>query len=128
MIAGGLDTGWTFYTPYSTGSSHYNVVPTMIGVVIAGFSSLLTGLEFHRHDPLAARPGMTWCRLPIFVWTMYATSFIFLLAVPGAGDGADAGHGRAACCKSEFSIRRWAAIRSCSSTCSGSIRIRPCTS
>src|SRR6516164_7803846 len=46
MLAGGVDTGWTFYTPYSSQSSHYNVVPTMIGVVIAGFSSLFTGLNF----------------------------------------------------------------------------------
>ena len=46
MLAGGVDTGWTFYTPYSSEASHYNVVATMIGVVIAGFSSLLTGLNF----------------------------------------------------------------------------------
>ncbi len=46
MLAGGVDTGWTFYTPYSTRSSHYNVIPTMIGVVIAGFSSIFTGLNF----------------------------------------------------------------------------------
>ncbi len=46
VLAGGVDTGWTFYTPYSSHASHYNVVMTMIGVVIAGFSSLLTGLNF----------------------------------------------------------------------------------
>ncbi len=46
MLAGGVDTGWTFYTPYSSASSHYNVTLTMVGVVIAGFSSLLTGLNF----------------------------------------------------------------------------------
>ena len=82
MIAGGLDTGWTFYTPYSTQSTHYNVVPTMIGVVIAGFSSLLTGLNFVVTTHWLRAPGMTWFRLPIFVWTLYATSLIFLLAVP----------------------------------------------
>jgi cytochrome c oxidase subunit 1 len=82
MLSGGVDTGWTFYTPYSTQSSHYNVVPTLIGVIISGFSSILTGLNFivtvHK---LRAR-GLTWWRLPLFVWTLYATSFIFLLGVP----------------------------------------------
>ena len=82
MISGGVDTGWTFYTPYSTQSSHYDVVPTMIGVVIAGFSSLLTGLNFVVTTHWMRAPGLTWCRLPIFVWTLYATSIIFLLAMP----------------------------------------------
>ena len=82
MIAGGLDTGWTFYTPYSTQSSHYNLVPTMIGIVIAGFSSLATGLNFVVTTHVMRAPGLTWFRLPLFVWTLYATSLIFLLAVP----------------------------------------------
>ncbi len=82
MLAGGVDTGWTFYTPYSSESSHYNVVPTMIGVVIAGFSSLFTGLNFIVTVHRMRAPGLTWFRLPIFVWTIYATSIIFLLAVP----------------------------------------------
>jgi cytochrome c oxidase subunit 1 len=82
MIAGGVDTGWTFYTPYSSQASHYDVVPTMIGVVIAGFSSLLTGLNFVVTTHWMRAPGLTWFRLPIFVWTLYATSIIFLLAVP----------------------------------------------
>ncbi|HEV7221384.1 MAG TPA: cbb3-type cytochrome c oxidase subunit I, partial [Pirellulales bacterium] len=82
MLAGGVDTGWTFYTPYSSAASHYNVVATMIGVVIAGFSSLLTGLNFIVSIHWLRAPGMHWFRLPIFVWTLYATSLIFLLAVP----------------------------------------------
>jgi cytochrome c oxidase subunit 1 len=82
VLAGGVDTGWTFYTPYSTQSSHYNVSLAMFGVVMAGFSSLLTGLNFIVTVHWLRAPGMTWWRLPIFVWTMYATSFIFLLAVP----------------------------------------------
>jgi cytochrome c oxidase subunit 1 len=82
MLAGGVDTGWTFYTPYSSQSSHYNVTPTLIGIVIAGFSSLLTGLNFIVTTHWLRAPGMTWFRLPIFVWTLYATSLIFLLAVP----------------------------------------------
>jgi cytochrome c oxidase subunit 1 len=82
VLAGGVDTGWTFYTPYSTRSSHYNVVPTMVGVVISGFSSIFTGLNFIVTTHKMRAPGLTWWRLPIFVWTLYATSFIFLLAVP----------------------------------------------
>src|SRR6266852_2642632 len=82
MLAGGLDTGWTFYTPYSSQSSHYNVVPTLIGIVISGFSSIFTGLNFIVTTHRLRAPGLTWWRLPIFVWTLYATSFIFLLAVP----------------------------------------------
>jgi cytochrome c oxidase subunit I len=82
VLAGGVDTGWTFYTPYSSEASHYNVVMTMTGVVIAGFSSLLTGLNFIVSIHWLRAPGLSWFRLPIFVWAMYATSFIFLLAVP----------------------------------------------
>jgi cytochrome c oxidase subunit I len=82
IIAGGIDTGWTFYTPYSSQSSHYNVIPTMIGVVISGFSSMMTGINFIATVHWMRAPGMRWFRLPIFVWTLYATSFIFLLAVP----------------------------------------------
>jgi cytochrome c oxidase subunit I len=82
MLAGGVDTGWTFYTPYSSNSSHYNVVPTIIGIVISGFSSIFTGLNFIVTTHRMRAPGLTWWRLPIFVWTIYATSFIFILAVP----------------------------------------------
>ena len=82
ILAGGVDTGWTFYTPYSSRSSTYNLVPVMLGVVVAGFSSLLTGINFIATIHRLRAPGMTWFRLPMFVWTLYATSFIFLLAVP----------------------------------------------
>jgi cytochrome c oxidase subunit I len=82
MLAGGLDTGWTFYTPYTTSSSHSNVIPALMGVVIVGFSSILTGLNFIVTVHRLRAPGLTWWRLPIFVWSIYATSFIFLLAVP----------------------------------------------
>src|SRR5258708_20907309 len=71
LIHGGVDTGWTFYTPFSTHYSNGYVVSTAIGVFIAGFSSILTGLNFvgtvHRH----ASPGMTWFRLPLFGWSNY---------------------------------------------------------
>ena len=82
VLAGGVDTGWTFYTPYSSEASHYNVALALTGAVIAGFSSLLTGLNFIVSTHWLRAPGLTWFRLPMFVWTMYATSFIFLLAVP----------------------------------------------
>jgi cytochrome c oxidase subunit 1 len=82
VLAGGVDTGWTFYTPYSSQASHYNVTLALLGAVISGFSSLLTGLNFIVTTHWLRAPGMTWFRLPIFVWTMYATSFIFLVAVP----------------------------------------------
>ncbi len=82
MLAGGVDTGWTFYTPYSSQSSHYNVVLVQIGIVISGFSSIFTGLNFIVTIHRMRAPGLTWWRLPIFVWTLYATSFIMLLATP----------------------------------------------
>lgn len=82
MLAGGVDTGWTFYTPYSSQSSHYNVTPTLVGIVISGFSSIFTGLNFIITTHRMRAPGLTWWRLPIFVWSLYATSFIFVLAVP----------------------------------------------
>jgi len=82
VVTGGVDTGWTFYTPYSTMSSTTQVMPTAIGIFIVGFSSILTGLNFivtiHR---MRAR-GLTWFRLPLFVWSLYATSLIQILATP----------------------------------------------
>jgi cytochrome c oxidase subunit 1 len=82
MLAGGVDTGWTLYTPYTTSSSHYNVIPTLVGIVISGFSSIFTGLNFIVTTHRLRAPGLTWWRLPVFVWSTYATSLIFLLAVP----------------------------------------------
>jgi cytochrome c oxidase subunit 1 len=82
MLANGVDTGWTFYTPYSSKSTHFNVAPTLIGLVISGFSSIFTGLNFIVTTHKMRAPGLHWWRLPIFVWTIYATSFIFIFAVP----------------------------------------------
>jgi cytochrome c oxidase subunit 1 len=82
MLAGGVDTGWTFYTPYTTRSSQYHVSFVLFGIVISGFSSIFTGLNFIVTVHRLRAPGLTWWRLPMFVWTIYATSFIFLLAVP----------------------------------------------
>ncbi len=82
LIVGGVDTGWTFYAPFSTTFSNTYVVPALIGVIIVGFSSILTGLNFVVTIHTMRAPGMTWFRMPIFVWTMYATSLIFLLGTP----------------------------------------------
>src|SRR5215471_1120973 len=80
--AGGVDTGWTFYTPYSSIYSNTNVALTVIGVFITGFSSILTGLNFVVTIHKMRAPGMTWFRLPLFVWAHYATSIIFILGTP----------------------------------------------
>ena len=82
VIIGGVDTGWTFYTPFSTTFSNTWVIPAVIGVIIVGFSSILTGLNFVVTIHTMRAPGMTWFRLPIFIWTMYTTSIIFLLGTP----------------------------------------------
>jgi len=79
---GGLDTGWTFYTPLSSVYSNSAVTPAVIGVFINGFSSILTGLNFIVTVHTMRAPGMTWFRLPLFVWAQYATSIIFILGTP----------------------------------------------
>jgi cytochrome c oxidase subunit 1 len=82
MLAGGVDTGWTFYTPYSTTYSNTWVIATAVGIFIAGFSSILTGLNFIVTVHTMRAPGMTWFRLPLFVWANYATSLIQVLGTP----------------------------------------------
>lgn len=82
VVLGGVDTGWTFYAPLSTAFSNSWVLPALIGVTIVGFSSILTGLNFVVTIHTMRAPGMTWFKLPIFVWAHYATSLIFLLATP----------------------------------------------
>ena len=81
-VAGGVDTGWTFYTPYSTTYSNGYVISMATGIFVAGFSSILTGLNFVVTVHRRRAPGMTWGRLPLFIWALYATSFIFLIATP----------------------------------------------
>jgi cytochrome c oxidase subunit I len=82
MLMGGVDTGWTFYTPYSAAASNTNVVPTALGIFITGFSSILTGLNFIVTIHRMRAPGMTWFRLPLFVWAHYAVSLIQVLGTP----------------------------------------------
>lgn len=82
MLTGGIDTGWTFYTPYSTTYSMTKVVPVVIGLFINGFSSILTGLNFIVTIHRMRAPGLTWFRLPLFIWAHYATSLIMVLGTP----------------------------------------------
>jgi cytochrome c oxidase subunit I len=82
VAAGGVDTGWTFYPPFSSTYSHTHVLAAALGIFIAGFSSILTGLNFIVTIHKMRAPGMTWFRLPLFIWAMYATSLIFVLGTP----------------------------------------------
>jgi cytochrome c oxidase subunit 1 len=82
MLSGGVDTGWTFTTPLSTHFVNTNVIAAAMGIFIAGFSSILTGLNFIVTIHRLRAPGMTWFRLPLFIWSYYATSIIFVLATP----------------------------------------------
>jgi cytochrome c oxidase subunit 1 len=82
IAAGGVDTGWTFYTPYSSTYSNGHVMAMAAGVFIAGFSSIATGLNFIVTIHRRRAPGLTWFRLPLFVWSLYATSIILVLATP----------------------------------------------
>lgn len=82
LLRGGVDTGWTFYVPFSTTYSTTYVVSAAIGIFIAGFSSIATGLNFIATIHRMRAPGLTWFRLPIFIWSHYATSMILVLATP----------------------------------------------
>src|SRR5438132_6230753 len=82
ILNGGVDTGWTFYTPLSTEFLNTHVVTAGLAIFVAGFSSILTGLNFVVTTHRMRAPGMTWSRLPLFVWAHYATSIIQLLGTP----------------------------------------------
>jgi cytochrome c oxidase subunit I len=82
LLLGGVDTGWTFYEPYSTFYATGYIILTVFGIFVAGFSSILTGLNFIVTVHTLRAPGMTWYRLPVFVWSTYATSLILVLATP----------------------------------------------
>ena len=82
VISGGVDTGWTFYTPYSSVFSNTHVVLAALGIFVAGFSTILTGLNFIVTIHKLRAPGMTWMRLPLFCWSHYATAVIQVLGTP----------------------------------------------
>ena len=82
ILSGGVDTGWTFYTPLSTHFLDTHVITAALAIFVAGFSSILTGLNFIVTIHRMRAPGMTWSRLPLFVWSNYATSIIQVLGTP----------------------------------------------
>jgi cytochrome c oxidase subunit 1 len=82
IIRGGVDTGWTFYTPYSTTYANSHVISMAAGVFVAGFATIITGINFIVTTHKMRAPGLTWFRLPLFVWSLYATSLIMVLATP----------------------------------------------
>ena len=82
MLSGGVDTGWTFYAPLSSTYSNNMVVWVIIGAFLAGVSSILTGLNFIVTIHKMRAPGLTWFRLPLFVWSIYAASLIQVLGTP----------------------------------------------
>lgn len=82
LFAGGVDTGWTFYAPLSSNYAQGHVVAVVTGIFISGFSTIATGLNFVVTIHRLRAPGLTWYRLPVFIWSFYATSVIFLLATP----------------------------------------------
>ncbi len=82
VVFGGVDTGWTFYTPYSSTYANTNVILAAVGIFITGFSSILTGLNFIVTIHKMRAPGLTWFRMPLFVWAHYATSIIQVLGTP----------------------------------------------
>ncbi|HYQ81278.1 MAG TPA: cbb3-type cytochrome c oxidase subunit I, partial [Anaeromyxobacteraceae bacterium] len=84
ITQGGADTGWTFYTPYSTTTTSV-VWPILLAGFVLGMSSILTGINFIVTIHTLRAPGLTWMRLPLFVWSMYATSVIQVLATPVLG-------------------------------------------
>ncbi|HVZ77860.1 MAG TPA: cbb3-type cytochrome c oxidase subunit I [Gemmatimonadaceae bacterium] len=84
MIAGGTDTGWTFYAPYAD-ATPTDVVPVVIGIFTLGMSSIFSGVNFIATTHLMRARGLGWSNLPLFVWTIYGTSVIMVLATPVLG-------------------------------------------
>src|ERR1700761_4054844 len=82
LLRGGVDTGWTFYTPYSSTYANSHVISMAAAIFIAGFSSIITGMNFIVTIHTMRAPGQTWFRLPLFLWSLYATSLIMVLATP----------------------------------------------
>ena len=85
ILYGGLDTGWTFYTPYSideSSSKFAGMIPATFGAFILGFSSILTGMNFIASIHMLRPKTMTWFKMPLFLWALYATAIIQILATP----------------------------------------------
>ena len=82
ITIGGVDTGWTFYTPFSTTYSNTYVFGSIVGILFAGFSSIFTGLNFIATIHKLRAPGLTWRRMQLFLWSNYATAVIMILGTP----------------------------------------------
>ncbi len=82
VLLGGVDTGWTFYTPYSSTYANGSVIIAGLAAFVAGFSSILTGLNFVVTIHKMRAPGLTWYRMPLFMWAIYSTSVIQILGTP----------------------------------------------
>jgi len=81
LPGGPIDTGWTFYIPYSVRSTT-NVSMALFAAFVLGFSSILTGLNFITTVHRMRAPGMGFFKMPLFVWATYATAWIQILATP----------------------------------------------
>ena len=128
IVRGGVDTGWTFYAPFSTTYSNTHVILAAIGVFVAGFSSILTGLNFIVTVHKMRAPGMTWFAAAAVRVGQLRDGFD-----SGAGHAGDRHHGGPAgasngSCTRESSTPTWVETRCFFSTCSGSIPIPRCTS
>jgi len=84
LPGGPADTGWTFYVPYSVRTTT-NVLPALVGAFLLGFSSILTGLNFVTTIHRMRAPGMSWFKMPLFIWAIYSTAWIQILATPIIG-------------------------------------------
>ncbi len=85
IVVGRIDTGWTFYAPYSMEPTSWGIVAMTFGAFILGFSSILTGVNFIATIHMLRPPGMGWFRMPLLVWALYATAIIQVLATPVLG-------------------------------------------
>ncbi len=81
LFYNGADTGWTFYTPYSIKTDNGTIL-LVTGAFVMGFSSILTGLNFIATTHKLRAPGMTFFRMPLFVWSLYSTAVLQVLATP----------------------------------------------
>ncbi len=84
LQGGPIDTGWTFYVPYSIRTTT-NVILPLLGAFILGFSSILTGLNFITTVHRLRAPGMTFFKMPLFVWALYSTAWIQVVSTPVVG-------------------------------------------
>jgi cytochrome c oxidase subunit 1 len=82
IFTGGVDAGWTFYVPFASTYSNTNIVLAIVAIFIGGFSSIFTGLNFIVTIHRMRAPGMTWSRIPLFLWSTYATSVVIVLGTP----------------------------------------------